>query len=114
MQAQSNHERDSMTKAIDAAILLLIKNGYSVTKEKHQTQNTSRTLGEEDQPNPPSEALTVGEFILRFKVGRTSAYEEIASGRLATYKVGRRRYISLKAAEDWQAKAEREQTGGAA
>lgn len=52
--------------------------------------------------------FTVPEFISHFKVGRTSAYEEIGSGRLATYKVGRRRYISAHAAAEWQRKLEAE------
>ncbi len=53
-------------------------------------------------------AYTVEQFIGATKVGRTKAYEEIASGRLATYKVGRRRYISARAAADWQRKLEAE------
>lgn len=58
------------------------------------------------------QAFTIPEFICHFKIGRTSAYEEIASGRLATYKVGRRRYISAHAAAEWQRKLEAE-TGSA-
>lgn len=57
------------------------------------------------------QAFTIGEFIGHFKVGRTSAYEEIGSGRLATYKVGRRRYISAHAAAEWQRKLEAETSG---
>lgn len=53
-------------------------------------------------------AFTIPEFIGHFKVGRTSTYEEIASGRLSTYKVGRRRYISAHAAAAWQQKLEAE------
>lgn len=55
-------------------------------------------------------AYTVPDFIRIFKVGRTTLYEEIASGRLSTYKVGRRRYISAHAAEAWQKRLE-EETG---
>jgi len=55
-------------------------------------------------------AYTVEQFIGATKVGRTKAYEEIASGRLATYKVGRRRYISAHAAAEWQRKLEVEAT----
>lgn len=54
------------------------------------------------------QAFTIPEFIGNFKVGRTSTYEEIGSGRLSTYKVGRRRYISAHAAADWQRKLEAE------
>lgn len=53
-------------------------------------------------------AYTIPEFIGHFKVGRTSTYEEISNGRLATYKVGRRRYISARAAAEWQLKLEAE------
>lgn len=54
------------------------------------------------------QAFTVEQFVGVFKIGRTTAYEEIASGRLATYKVGRRRYISAHAAAEWQRKLEAE------
>ena len=48
------------------------------------------------------QTYTVNQFIDSFKVGRTTTYVEIASGRLQTYKVGRRRYISAHAAAEWQ------------
>ena len=51
-------------------------------------------------------AFTVEQFMAAFKVGRTSAYEEISAGRLKTYKVGRRRYISTRAAAEWQSRLE--------
>lgn len=54
------------------------------------------------------QAFTIPEFIGTFKVGRTTTYEEIGTGRLATYKVGRRRYISAHAAAEWQRKLETE------
>ncbi len=53
-------------------------------------------------------AYTIPEFITHFKVGRTTTYQEIANGRLATYTVGRRRYISARAAETWQQRLEDE------
>lgn len=54
------------------------------------------------------QAFTIPEFIGTFKVGRTTTYEEIGTGRLATYKVGRRRYVSAHAAAEWQKKLEAE------
>lgn len=54
------------------------------------------------------QAFTIPEFISHLKVGRTRTYEEIGSGRLLTYKVGRRRYISAHAAAEWQRKLEAE------
>jgi len=53
-------------------------------------------------------ALTVNEFLNTFKVGRTKAYEEIKTGRLTTYKLGRKRLISSHAAEAWQRRLEAE------
>lgn len=53
-------------------------------------------------PNVNEQTYTVNQFIDSFKVGRTTLYEEIASGRLPTYKLGRRRYISSHAATEWQ------------
>jgi hypothetical protein len=52
------------------------------------------------------QAFTIPQFIDAFKVGRTRTYEEIAAGRLATYTVGRRRYISAHAAAEWQRRLE--------
>lgn len=54
------------------------------------------------------QTYTVPQFIDAFKVGRTTTYEEISSGRLATYKVGRRRYVSARAATEWQRRLEAE------
>jgi hypothetical protein len=55
-------------------------------------------------------AFTIPQFLANYKVGRTRTYEEIESGRLATYKVGRRRYISARAAEEWQRQLEQAET----
>ncbi len=57
------------------------------------------------------QTYTVNQFIDAFKVGRTTTYEEIKSGRLATYKVGKRRYVSSRAATDWQRRLEAETNG---
>lgn len=54
------------------------------------------------------QAFTIPEFLGHFKVGRTTAYQEIGSGRLPTYKLGRRRYISAHAAAEWQKRLEAE------
>jgi len=52
------------------------------------------------------QTFTINQFINTFKLGRTKTYEEIESGRLTTYKVGRNRYISGRAAEEWQRRLE--------
>jgi len=54
------------------------------------------------------QAFSIPEFLSHFKVGRTTAYQEIGSGRLPTYKVGRRRFISAHAATEWQKRLEAE------
>ena len=54
------------------------------------------------------QALTVPQFIAAYKLGRTSTYSEISSGRLSTYMVGRRRFISRRAADEWQQRLEAE------
>lgn len=58
-------------------------------------------------PQHSKQAFTVEEFIAAFNVGRTKSYEEMSTGRLKTYKVGRRRYISVSAATAWQKSLER-------
>lgn len=55
-------------------------------------------------------ALTIEQWAGRYNVGRTRAFEEIKSGRLKTYTVGRRRYISVAAADAWQRDREAEAT----
>jgi hypothetical protein len=55
-----------------------------------------------------AQALSVNQFIDEFDVGRTTTYQEIKSGRLRTYLLGKRRYISRAAAEEWQQSLERE------
>ncbi len=47
-------------------------------------------------------AFTVAEFEQYFRVGHTKAAEIIKTGELPSYKLGRRRYISKHAAEEWQ------------
>jgi len=55
-----------------------------------------------------TQTFTVPEFLSAYKVGRTKAYEEIKTGRLTTYKLGKKRLISGHAAEDWQRRLEAE------
>lgn len=56
-------------------------------------------------------ALGVEEFCRLYRIGRTSAYEEMASGRLRSYTLGRRRFISTAAAEQWQRALEAQAEG---
>lgn len=53
-------------------------------------------------------ALSIEQFASLYNVGRTRVFEEIKAGRLLTYTVGRRRYISIGAAEQWQRRLEAE------
>jgi hypothetical protein len=53
-------------------------------------------------------AFTVKQFENSYKVGHTKTCEEIKSGRLRSYKLGGRRYISASAAEEWQRRLEAE------
>jgi hypothetical protein len=53
-----------------------------------------------------NQAYSVPQFLEIFQLGRTKAYEEISSGRLVTYRVGRRRFISHRAADEWQRELE--------
>lgn len=55
-----------------------------------------------------TQTFTIPEFLSTYKVGRTKAYEEIQTGRLVTYKLGKKRLISGRAAEDWQRRLEAE------
>jgi hypothetical protein len=48
-------------------------------------------------------AFDIAEFCRRYGLGRTRAYEEIASGRLRVRKCGRKTLIALDDAEQWLA-----------
>ena len=48
-------------------------------------------------------AFSVTEFCRGYGIGRTNAYQEIATGRLRAVKVGRRTLITHDAAEAWLA-----------
>lgn len=55
-----------------------------------------------------AKSLTIAEWCAVRRVGRTRAFEEISTGRLRTYRVGRRRYISAEADAQWQRDREAE------
>jgi excisionase family DNA binding protein len=46
-------------------------------------------------------AFSIHEFCVRYGIGRTNAYQEVAAGRLRAVKVGRRTLITHDAAEAW-------------
>lgn len=47
-------------------------------------------------------AYRVSQFCEAYGIGRTKVHAEISCGRLKSYKVGRARMISFRAAEEWQ------------
>ena len=47
--------------------------------------------------------LSIEETIRATGLGRTSIYKEIAEGRLKSYKIGRRRFVSPEALREWRA-----------
>lgn len=54
------------------------------------------------------QAYSIPQFCDAYGVGRTQVFEEIKAGRLKSYKVGRRRYVSAAAAGEWQRAREAE------
>lgn len=48
-------------------------------------------------------AFPIAEFCRAYGIGRTTAYQEIAAGRLRAVKVGQRTLIASDAAEAWLA-----------
>ena len=64
--------------------------------------------------NAPLGAHSVEGFAKAHTVGRTMVYQEIKTGRLRTFKVGKRRLISFEAAAEWRRKREEETAGVAA
>lgn len=56
------------------------------------------------------QAYTLKSFESIYNVGHTKTAQLIKSGDLKSYKVGKRRYISRAAAEQWQRRREEETT----
>jgi excisionase family DNA binding protein len=59
--------------------------------------------GEAGSATQSRRAFPIREFCVRYGIGRTHAYQQIAAGRLRAVKVGRRTLITNDAAEAWLA-----------
>lgn len=55
-------------------------------------------------------SYTMAEAMEALRIGRTRIYQDVAAGRLRTYCVGRRRYVSADAIRDYIRDREAEQT----
>lgn len=53
-------------------------------------------------------SYTIEDAILTLNLSRATLYREISQGRLRTFSVGRRRFVSLQAIEDYIAEREKE------
>lgn len=62
---------------------------------------SSRISQREQQRRSRQRALSIDEFAQRYGVGRTTAYQEISSGRLRARKIGKRTIIGVDDAEEW-------------
>ena len=51
-------------------------------------------------------AFDIPEFCEAYRVGRSTVYEEIRTGRLKIFKVGKLTRISVEAAENWRRQRE--------
>lgn len=51
----------------------------------------------DDAPTPPARLLSIDDAAKTLGIGRTIVYSEMAAGRLASVKVGRRRLIPASA-----------------
>lgn len=47
-------------------------------------------------------AFTIDDFAKTYRIGRSTVYELLDTGELASFHVGRRRLISFEAAETWR------------
>jgi excisionase family DNA binding protein len=56
---------------------------------------------QKDEGTQRDGALSIDEFCAEYRVGRTTAYEEINAGRLPAVKVGRRTLIPKSGARSW-------------
>lgn len=69
-----------------------------------ETQTTTGTL----QPM----AVAPGEAARLMGIGRTMLYDELASARLRSAKIGKRRLITVEAIKDWLKAREAENASG--
>lgn len=53
------------------------------------------------QREPTRLSYSLAEFIEATGLTRTAAYEAVADGSLRTFKHGRRRFVSVQAAQEW-------------
>ncbi len=60
------------------------------------------------------ELYSVPEFLIRYAIGRTSAYAEINAKRLPIIKRGRRTFVARIDAEAWLERLRQQTNGGAA
>lgn len=61
-----------------------------------------------DPPDPNTVlAFSLAEFQRAYRVSRSTTFELIATGKLKTYRLGRRRFVSPHAAKEWQLDLER-------
>jgi len=51
-------------------------------------------------------AYTVAEFMVAFRLSRSKTYAEMRAGRLPSYRVGKRRFTTVRAAVEWQRSCE--------
>lgn len=60
-------------------------------------------MSDSDQLMPASRgrSYTLEEWSALRRIGRTSAFKEVSSGRLKTYKVGTRRFVTEEADAQW-------------
>jgi excisionase family DNA binding protein len=65
--------------------------------------NSANQIGEVGPSARTARAFAIKEFCRRYAIGRTTAYAEIAAGRLLAVKVGKRTLITYEAAEAWLA-----------
>jgi len=65
--------------------------------------NLPNQIGEVGSSAATSRAFAISDFCRSYGIGRTTAYAEIAAGRLRAVKAGSRTLITCDAAEAWLA-----------
>jgi hypothetical protein len=63
--------------------------------------NTQNISEREHQRRARQRAMSIAEFCRDYGTGRTTAYQEIKSGRLQARKCGKRTIVTEDAAEAW-------------
>ncbi len=83
-----------------------------MTQKPKEVKRRAKKHKAKIQPIIARKAFDILEFCEAYRVGRSTAYDEIREGRLKIFKVGKLTRIGVEAAENWRRQREKAATLG--